>query len=253
MRVRRMRNSGVVPGLAAVALLLGSGAARADIIYQTGFEPPTYTVGTLNGQNGWGDDSPGATASQVETSTVFSGSQAISVSLDSTTDVTHALAYDSTTNPAALVKLQIAFQVQGNTLNQAEGLSVFGDGGFVAQIYALNGDFHFGTATAAGTLPLELGEWYSLEMDLDFQTQSVTAYVDGTFLATLAMGSPTTSLVDLDLGGSSGGFPGETVFYDDFSATVATAAPEPSSLALIAMGGVSLTGWRRWKTRRAAR
>ena len=184
---------------------------------------------------------------------MFSGSQAISVSLDSSTDVTHDLTYDSTTNPAAIVKLQIAFQVLGNTLNQAEGLSVFGDGGFVAQIYALNGDFHLDTATAAGTQPVELGEWYSLEMDLDFQSQSVTAFVDGTFLATLAMGSPTTSLVDLNLGGSSGGFSGETVFYDDFSATAATAAPEPSSLALLAIGGVSLTGWRRWETRRAVR
>jgi hypothetical protein len=181
---------------------------------------------------------------------VFSGSQAISVSLDSSPDVTHSLAYDSTANPAALVKLQIAFQVQGNSLNQAEGLAVFGDGGFIAQLYGLAGDFHLGGGSSAtGALPLELGEWYSLEMDLDFQTQSVTAFVDGTFLGTIAMGSPTTSLESLQLGGSSGGFNGETVFYDDFSATVATAAPEPSSLALIAMAGVSLTGWCRWKTR----
>jgi hypothetical protein len=250
MREKRVRASGLAMGLAAMALLMGSGVVRAGIIYQTGFESPTYSVGTLAGQDGWTDTSG---AAQIETSTVNSGSQAMSADISPSDFIDHSLAYDSTTNPAATVKLQIAFQVQGNTQNQAEGLSVFGDGGFIAQIYALNGDFHLGTATAAGILPVGLGEWYSLEMDLDFQTQSVTAYVDGTFLATLAMGSPTTSLTVLDLGGSSGGFSGETVFYDDFSATVATAAPEPSSLALIAIGGVSLTGWRRWKTRRAAR
>ncbi len=55
--------------------------ARAGIIYQTGFESselPPYSTGQLTGNNGW----VGAAAAVVENSTVFSGSQA--VSLDST-------------------------------------------------------------------------------------------------------------------------------------------------------------------------
>jgi hypothetical protein len=67
------------------------------------------------------------------------------------------------------------------------------------------------------------------------------------------MATPTTSLTELQFGGYGDTTDSETAFYDDFSATAVTAAPEPSSLALIAMGGVSLTGWRRWKTLRAAR
>jgi hypothetical protein len=250
MRVMRPRNSGVLMGLAA-ALLSGSGAARADIIYQTGFESPTYTVGTLNGQDGWNDDPAGV--ARVETSTVLSGSRAMSVNLDSSPSVSHNLVYDSTTNPAAIVRLQIAFQMQGNMDSQAEGLALFGDGGFVAQLIAEGGSFDLAGAPGSdtGDLPAALGVWYSLEMDLDFQTQTVTANVNGMFQGTVAMAEPTTSLVDLALGGSGG--TGETVFYDDFSASVATPAPEPSSLTLIAMGGVSLTGWRRWKARRTAR
>jgi hypothetical protein len=252
MREMRLRKCGFVPSLAAVALLSIGGAARADyVLYQTGFEAPTYTAGSLNGQDGWSDSG----GTQVETSTVFAGSQALSVGLSSTDNPTHGLAYDSTTNPAAIVKLQIAFQVQGNQLNQAEGLSVFGDGGFVAQLIDLGGNFSLrgGPGIGAGDVAATTDVWYSLEMDLDFQTQAVTAYLDGTLLGTVAMASTTTSLEEFELGGESGGFAGETVYYDNFSATVVTATPEPSSLALLAIGGLSLTGWRQWKSRRAAR
>jgi hypothetical protein len=31
-----------------------------------------------------------------------------------------------------------------------------------------------------------------------------------------------------------------------------TAVPEPSSLALLALGGGALAGWRRWRKRKAA-
>ena len=41
--------------------------ASAALIYQTGSEPPTYSVGSLNGQDGW----TSSTVPVVETSTVF--------------------------------------------------------------------------------------------------------------------------------------------------------------------------------------
>jgi hypothetical protein len=144
--------------------------------------------------------------------------------------------------------------VQGTLAYQVEGLSVFGNGGFIAQLYLAGSSFRLGGASSSsGNLAAQVGQWYSLEMDLDFQNQTATAYVDGQFLATVAMATPTTSLTELQFGGYGDTTDSETAFYDDFSATAVTAAPEPSSLALIAMGGVSLTGWRRWKTLRAAR
>jgi hypothetical protein len=60
--------------LSALALLLGSARpACADIIYQTGFEPPTYHLGTMEGQDGWSF----STVPVVQNSTVLSGSQAV--------------------------------------------------------------------------------------------------------------------------------------------------------------------------------
>jgi hypothetical protein len=34
--------------------------------------------------------------------------------------------------------------------------------------------------------------------------------------------------------------------------TAATAVPEPSTFALLALGGGALAGWRRWRKRRTA-
>ena len=41
--------------------------------------------------------------------------------------------------------------------------------------------------------------------------------------------------------------------FDSFSvAFIATPVPEPSSLALLSLGGLALAGWRRWKKRATA-
>ena len=85
--------------LAAAAVLITSGAvsARAEVLYQTGFEAPDYTAGALDGQDGWGS---GNGVSQVETTTVLSGSQALSVNVS--TDgafPSRGVAYDSSANP----------------------------------------------------------------------------------------------------------------------------------------------------------
>ncbi len=58
--------------------------------------------------------------------------------------------------------------------------------------------------------------------------------------------SPITSLTITDPGppGSS-----EVPVLGDFSFGTAAAVPEPSSLALLSIGGLALAGWRRWKKR----
>jgi PEP-CTERM motif len=52
---------------------------------------------------------------------------------------------------------------------------------------------------------------------------------------------------------SGGPFPG-TLFSDNLVVTLApppTTVPEPSSFALLSLGGLALAGWRRWKGKRA--
>lgn len=63
----------------AILTLLASTTPRAmaGVVYQTGFEPPTFSTGTISGQDGWGSATPSETV--VESSVVKSGLQAISI------------------------------------------------------------------------------------------------------------------------------------------------------------------------------
>src|SRR5579872_1711509 len=72
-----------------LAALVAGGAAHAQVLFQTGFEPPAYTTGALNGQNGWAAPSNGT----VESSTVLTGSQAVQFS---SSGLEHAESYQST-------------------------------------------------------------------------------------------------------------------------------------------------------------
>jgi hypothetical protein len=114
----RRRISGPVLRLAMLALFWCGGTARADVLYQTGFEAPTYTTGDLNGQDGWGTTVPGAI--QVESTTVHFGLQAVAVDLSNapgspflTNFAGRAISYDSTANPGDNLRLQVSVLLQG--------------------------------------------------------------------------------------------------------------------------------------------
>jgi hypothetical protein len=245
MRVRQLRLCRIVAALSAVALFAGS--VRADILYQTGFESPTYSVGNLAGQDGWflGNG-------QVENTTVLSGSQALSTTVDSSSSgtnnlVAHPVFYDSSANPAAIVRLQVSLLLQGNLDGslQYEGIAVFAanTGAFVGQISGNGGILYSSGPTN-----------YSLEMDLDFQTQTLTAFVDGTQIEDDAFATPMTQLGSLELGGFSTGSADFTAYYDDLTISVDTvAAPAPGSIGLFAIGATALTGWRRFNRRQRKR
>lgn len=55
-----------------LAMIALSPFASANV-FSTGFEPPTYSLGPLSGQDGW----VGSNVSAVENSTVFAGTQAV--------------------------------------------------------------------------------------------------------------------------------------------------------------------------------
>src|SRR5271170_1905040 len=87
--------------VAVACLFAACCAARANTtLFSTGFEPPTYTVGTIAGQDSWGT-SGGNAANQIQTGTVKSGTQAFGVNTALTTGGLtggiRSVAFDSTT------------------------------------------------------------------------------------------------------------------------------------------------------------
>ncbi len=235
-----MRPLTLIPS--ALLLLLGCmGPASADIIYQTGFESPSYSLGTLAGQNNWGNSS----IPVVENTTVLSGSQAVefdaSLLPSGQNVIAQPLSYNSVNNSQALVRIQEAFFLSATgTTSVWDVMVVVGNNGFIGQLGVRNNNIGLGLANSGvGSVPVMRGQWNSLELDLNFQTQIQSAFMNGIFIGEGSFSNPTTSLGFVEFGVNQS--PGtDQAFFDNLSIT-SSAVPEPSTL-VIGLLGVALAG-----------
>jgi hypothetical protein len=90
-----------------------------------------------------------------------------------------------------------------------------------------------------------------------------TSFVDGNFQVTLTAynagfpaGSPTNLVAPFDSSPDPNAaqqnyFGGLTIDVEPLVAPPPPAVPEPSTLALLALGGGALVGWRRWRKGKA--
>ncbi len=249
----------LVLGLAVAVLLSCVRPASAAIIYQTGFEPPTYTLGTLSGQDNWSSSS----IPVVQNGTVLSGTQAAefdaSLLPSGQSVILHPLAYSSVGNPEPLVRIQEAFFLSTTGRHSIwDVIAVGGNNGFIGQVLvAANDTALLGLAsTTVGSVPVTRGQWNLFELDLNFQTQMQSAFVNGVFIGQGAFAHPTTSLASDAFGVNF--FPGsDQAFVDDLSVTssalTALAIPEPSTLAILgsSLAGLMAGPWWRRRTRAA--
>ncbi len=219
-----------------VSVLAFSICASAGNVYQTGFESPAYTTGTLNGQNGWFN----STIPVVETAVVHSGSQA--VGFDASKDpggqnavVTPLSFTASPANPVVTVQVDAYFTqpASGNTFWDVA--AVVSSTGFIDQLEVDNsGNAVLGLAsTGVGSVPVLANAWNTFDLMLDYNTQTSSAYVNGTFIGSGAFANPSTDLTFLGFGvnGSFGQGTGQ-MYVDD----IVVSTPEPSTLVLLSLG-----------------
>ncbi len=206
--------------------------ASANVVYATGFEPPSYTTGALAGQGGW-SGAPGI----VETATVFAGTQA--VGFDATG--VSGQAYNGTPVPSigqgSVERVTEEFFVSASD-SSWEVLGVFGDAGFLGQLVVNNDHVKLGLAsTAVGSVAVTDGAWHSYTMDFNFLTDVQTAYVDGTLIGSGPFATPGTLLTGIVMGiNFANGTATSQAYADDLSIDV----PEPSSLVLLGSGLAAL-------------
>jgi len=198
------------------------------VVYASGFEQPTFVTGPINGQDGWSG------SGDIQSAVVQSGNQALAVDarVDIFNGATQTVSYPAVGNT---IVAEVDFRQSGSE-NPQSGLALFGNTGFLAQLDGVGGFFALGNSDSAafgGSIAQDT--WYHLAIVLDFQTDIMTGYVDGTSFATLPINIPTlpSAITSVQLFSYQGD---QTVFFDNVSVTAA--APLPVTWA----GGLALLG-----------
>ena len=228
-----------VPVLTFGAVVATATPVNETVIFQTGFETtdsPGYTVGALNGQNGWCCSAVGT----VENTTVFAGSQAVQFAASGTTGQNvddHGLSYTATGNPNFIVTMSTEF-MEGATGTSSlwDVLAAFGSPGFLGQLFVDNG---VASLDGNGSVVVSVGVWNEYSLMLNFNTQTETAFVNGQVIASEPFATPATGLNPVQgLAFGINSSPGtDSGYWDDVS--VVSTSPEPSSLELLFLGLVA--------------
>jgi hypothetical protein len=212
--------------------------SRAAVIFQTGFEPSEgYALGQLAGQNGWFS----STAPTVESTVVFAGSQAVSWTATGVTlSEAHPLVYDSALDPYKTVLFDVKFMDStAGAPSNWNVMSVTGDAGGIGLVFlSLAGDAKlFTTASGVvGSVPVSKGAWHDFQLFVDFNTQTISAYVDSQFIASGGFSSPSTKLADIVA--TTGTAPGsDTGFFDNLLVDL---VPEPGTAGMLMTAGIAL-------------
>jgi hypothetical protein len=217
-------------------LALAATPLHAGVIYATGFESPAFSVGTIQGQDGWSTfNSPAA--STVQNTVAAAGTQAVRV--DGSVGGQHG-AYYSTGTAAASLLLSADLLLSSASSQSAWQFAAIGPGlvGFAGGFNIINGTT-IQAITAGfpviGTLARDV--WNHLDIYLDFDLQQTTIVLNG---STLASG--------LAFCGDNGPCAGAsvaalgTILFDSFGSgqdagymdnLSLSTVPEPGTLALV--------------------
>jgi len=104
-----------------------------------------------------------------------------------------------------------------------------------------------GQTTSVASIPFIKGEWVQYQFNINFTANTVSAYYNNLLITTgkwydTASGSTAQPLLGaIDLFGNGAG----NVYYDNLSVVV----PEPGSLSLLALGGLTMLALRRKASR----
>ncbi len=223
-------------------LSLSAAAVSAANIYSTGFEGPTYSLGTLSGQDGWG----GGLLPAVQNTVFNSGAQAVGASGSQQSYTTRGVSYNSIGNPDQTVDVQVDFYLDPNASGQIFTIVGYSaTTGFMGQIVVFSsGVMQIGNVGGfTGNQNLSKGVWHTVRSSLNFGTQTASGYLDGVFFGSIALdpSATPTDLVSVGLGinnasqGQTGG-----AYWDNLSVTStgasAGAVPEPGTLTLLGLG-----------------
>ena len=254
-----MKNSiGVAVATLICALhFVSGGQAQADIIYQTGFENPPFTLGPIAGQDGWAVFSGGGTpnAVTIQNTVFFAGSQAVEINTSAASGQTGP--YRADTSPASdtIVTMRAEVMLTSSSVQTAWQFA-----GLTGSLGTFFGGFN---ALADGTLQIittgfpvtsspviTRDVWNLWEVDYDFKTQTFNILINNSLVAANEpFLNPATVFGTglFDTFNATGG--NDLGFIDNYSITGA-AVPEPGTFVLFGTGCLALLVSTKMKSRR---
>ncbi|MCA0362342.1 MAG: PEP-CTERM sorting domain-containing protein [Armatimonadetes bacterium] len=235
--------------LFAAALAVLAVGAQAQV-YSTSFEAPTFSVGDLNGQDGWSSTNSGTPTWTISGDRAKTGTQSVKWS-DAGVPSTSSFAWRDVssfaTNPVpGLTASFSVFIEQNSAASRRFGFDVFYDSSDWTRLVIdkntgifANTNIGSGTLSQVGTLgTAAAGRWVDISVSINFVTRAVSAKVDGINIAMPSLSAATTQASDIDLfRGLNNPLSGETglAYFDDVTYE---AVPEPTTMALLALGAV---------------
>jgi hypothetical protein len=238
-----------------VCLALMAASAHAGVIYATGFESPTFSLGQVNGQDGWAAfGSPGA--GTVQNTVAASGTQALRV--DGSVG-SQSGPYYTTTTAATSLLVSADLLISSASTQSSWQFAGLGAGliGFAGGIDISGTSIQSITAgyPVIGTLQRDV--WNHIDLYFDFDLQQTTIVLNGSTLAAgvafcgdngPCTGAPVTSLRTVIFDSFGGGQ--DAGYLDNFSIST---VPEPGTLALVCAALMVATHARRGRAGQAAR
>ena len=231
----------------------GDGRARAGVIYQSGFESPTFTVGPLAGQDGWnvfsGGNTPGAVT--VQTAVVDSGSQAVEVNTSLASGQTGPFRFDQSSPSDPIVIMQADVLLTSSSVQTAWQFAGITPGlQFMGGFNALSdGTLQIITAGFPLTAPvISRDVWNRWEVIYNFNAQTFDILINNTLVAAnepFLTPSSTFGEGLFDTFNAAGG--NDKGYLDNYSIT---SVPEPGSLVLLGSSSPLLLGLIKLKSYR---
>ncbi len=203
-----------ITSLAALACLVPSSlvfAMPGVLVDSLGFESPDYSVGSLQGQNGWVTSGGGGGTAVVQTDVKLTGDQAVQVDRGTGSDDRWAVPVTPFT-PQRFLDIRWDMRVEqttgGGGFGPFFGVDVYDDNGIFGVLGSLGvdattGDVLYqlqdtGQLVEAGAT-VSLGDWLPYHIRLDFLANEYSIIVAGSLLATTGfVDRGTTGGNDLD-------------------------------------------------------
>jgi sugar lactone lactonase YvrE len=231
--------------------------ARADVLYQTGFEPPTYTIGQpVAGTAGWSMRAGPASNITVQSDVVYTGDQAVRFDAAGAlpfTRIMKGISFDSATATDKVVAFSVDAQVSaapaGGTASRWDLIAAYDGPGQLLGTLGVNptGELYLGNGLQGSEVfnPsgvfLPRGTWTHLELDINFADRTLSGFLNG-----IAISRPvpypaarTATLGNFGFQLTSALIGTDTAYFDNFS-IVSQPAPvqlDPGPAAITTLAG----------------